>query len=238
MWHKGGELVKVYEIKLKLYVMKDILYDNVLICVTNLIDKCFSHSHILLNFHNENRFKNYVYNGLFPMEASKVYKAGNLYTVIIRTVDEVLLAHLEKFLVNEYTEFLKALTMEKRIIHKKHIETIYSITPAVAKFSKGYWRTNETMEVFEKRIKDNLIKKYNTYFNIKIEEDFELFTFIKFENHKPIATNYKNIRILGDKLTLNVAENNLAQDLAYFALGSGILEMNSRGFGFVNYRWL
>lgn len=230
--------MKVYEIKLKLYIIKDIESENTLTCLSDLIDKCFSHNYFLLNFHKENRFKNYVYNGLYPIEPSKIYKGGNLYTVLIRTVDEVLLTHLEKFLVNENTEFLKALTLEKRIIPKNYIEKIYSITPAVAKFQNGYWRANETVEVFEKRLRENLIKKYNTYFNTKVQEDFELFTFIKFENHKPIATNYKNIRMLGDKLTLNVAENTLAQDLVYFALGSGILEMNSRGFGFVNYKWL
>ena len=37
---------------------------------------------------------------------------------------------------------------------------------------------------------------------------------------------------------MHVADNEMAQKLAYLALGTGVLEMNSRGFGFVNYRWL
>jgi CRISPR-associated endoribonuclease Cas6 len=232
------EKMKVFELKLKLYACKDIKNENSLTCISELIDKNFLKDESLAKIHKENIYKNYVFNSLYPIESSKIYKAGNIYTVVIRTVDEGLVEHFSKVLVNEYTDYLKALALEKKIIPIKHIDRVYSVTPAVAKFDTGYWRTNETLEIFEKRLRENLIKKYNTYFNTKLSEDFELFTFIKFENQKPIATNYKNIKILGDKITLNVAENSTAQELAYFALGTGILEMNSRGLGFVNFKWL
>ena len=44
--------------------------------------------------------------------------------------------------------------------------------------------------------------------------------------------------LLGDKISLNISDDKLAQDLAYMALGTGLLEVNSRGAGFTNYRWL
>lgn len=230
--------MKVFELKLKLYLCKDIKSEDSLKYISELIDKSFLKDKELMEMHKINKYKNYVFNSLYPLETSKIYKAGNIYTCVIRTVDEDLSLHFGRVLVNEYTEHLKALTIEKKIIAKNHISKIYSITPAVAKFSGGYWKTNLTVETFEKRIRENIIKKYNDYFNTKICEDFELFNYIKFNNQKPIATNYKNIRILGDKLTLDIAENSMAQELTYFALGSGILEMNSRGYGFVNYKWL
>lgn len=49
---------------------------------------------------------------------------------------------------------------------------------------------------------------------------------------------YKNINLLGDKIVLEVAQNHQAQELAYLALGVGLLENNSRGFGFVNFKYL
>ena len=49
---------------------------------------------------------------------------------------------------------------------------------------------------------------------------------------------YKNVRLLGDKIRLSILDDKLSQTLAYFALGVGIGEMNSRGAGFLNYRWL
>ena len=167
-----------------------------------------------------------------------MYLAGKIYTVTIRSVEEKLVNHFQKFLENESSETLKAITLEIKIIPKKYIERIYSITSVVAKFENGYWRTNESVEIFEKRLKENLIKKYNSFTNQKIDEAFDLFTFMKFDNQKPIATKYKEIKLLGDKITLNVAENSMAQDLAYFALGTGLLEMNARGYGYVNYKWL
>ena len=36
-------------------------------------------------------------------------------------------------------------------------------------------------------------------------------------------------------IELEIAENDNAQKLAFLAIGSGLLEMNARGFGFVNY---
>ena len=73
---------------------------------------------------------------------------------------------------------------------------------------------------------------------MKINEDVDIFTLITIDNKKPIATSLKNRTLLGDKLTLYVAENETAQNLAYFALGSGLLELNSRGMGFLNYSYI
>ena len=53
-----------------------------------------------------------------------------------------------------------------------------------------------------------------------------------------MAVEYKCIRLLGDKLRLHIAENENAQKLANLAIGTGVAEMNSRGYGFCNYRWL
>lgn len=36
-------------------------------------------------------------------------------------------------------------------------------------------------------------------------------------------------------IELDIAENENAQKLAMLAIGAGLLEMNARGFGFVNY---
>ena len=118
------------------------------------------------------------------------------------------------------------------------IETLYTLTPAILKNESGYWRDEFSIFDFEKRLKANLIKKWNQYYECKMEEDFDLYTSLEFLNGKPIAFNYKNIKLLGDKVKLHISDNKSAQDLAYFALGTGLCEMNSRGAGFVNYRWL
>lgn len=145
---------------------------------------------------------------------------------------------LKTNLVNEYTDYIKALTIECKKIDKKAIDKIYSITPVIIKTDNGYWRRNLTLDEFEDRIKQNLIKKYNMLFNKTLTQDFELFQSIKFDNKKPISCKYKNIHILGDKVTIVFAQNEIAQQLAYLSLGSGIGEVNARGYGFVNYKWI
>jgi len=230
--------MKVWELKLKIYLKKDIAMEESQIKISEILDNCLSKDQELLNFHQNNQYKNYTFASFYPIEDNKIYLAGKIYTVTIRTVEDSLMKHFQKYLGSENTKTLKGIKIEIKLIPKKYIERIYSITSVVAKFENGYWRTNESIERFEKRLKENLIKKYNRFTNNKIDEEFDLFTFMKFDNQKPIATKYKNIKMLGDKITLHVAENNLAQELAYFALGTGLLEMNSRGYGYVNYKWL
>lgn len=230
--------MKVWELKLKVYLKKNIPMEESQIQICKIIDNCLTKDQQFLDFHNNNKYKNYVYSSFYPIEKNKVYLAGKIYTVTLRTVDERLMKHFKKFLENESSLVIKALVLEIKIIPRKYIERIYSITPVVLKLESGYWRTNESLEIFEKRLKENLIKKYNNFTNNKINEEIDLFTFMKFDNIKPIATKYKDIKMMGDKITLNVDGNNLAQELAYFALGTGLLEMNARGFGFVNYKWL
>ena len=125
-----------------------------------------------------------------------------------------------------------------RIISKKHIQELYSITPIVVKTDEGYWRGIMTDPEFEKIIKINLIKKYKQFTGKNIREDILLYDVMKFNNRIPIKIPYKNINLLGDKLSFRISKEPKAQELAYFALGVGIGENNSRGHGFVNYKYL
>lgn len=229
--------MKVYEITLKTFLLQNIHKDQALERIAELVDKSLSADDDFLDFHNKNKFKNYTFNSLYKLEDDFIYKEGNLYSIKLRSVDEELVNYLKVNLANEYTEHIKALTTECKELRRKQLERIYSITPIIIKTEGGYWKGNLSLEEYEMRIKNNLIKKYNNYFNTKIDENFELFRGIEFTNRKPISSTYKNIKILGDKLTLYIAENETAQELAYFALGAGAGEMCPRGFGFMNYKY-
>lgn len=228
--------MNVYELTLKVFLLKNIDSTEALEEISELIDKSLAKDKKFLKFHNDNMFKNYTLNAFFPVEKLKTYKEGNIYSIKIRTIDEKLVEFLKTNLVNEYTDSIKALTQQCKIISKRHIERIYSVTPIIIKTDNGYWKGNLSLDEFERRIKENLIKKHNSFSNEKLDEDFELFYVLKFDNQKPISCKYKNIHVLGDKVTLAIAENKTAQSLAYMALGTGLGEMNSRGYGFINYR--
>lgn len=230
--------MRVYEIRLKLYLLQNIEAKLIQSKTTAFLDKGFASSQELLALHETNCFKNYCFNHLYPLEKDKIYKKGKIYTLTVRTIDPKLAAYFSEICPNQYTEEIKGLTADIRLVPKKLIQTLYTLTPAVVKGEAGYWRKYMSLKEYEKKLKINLIKKWNTFQNEKINEDFPLYTMLEFLNEAPIPMEYKNIRLLGDKVRLQVAEDEMSQKIAYMVLGTGILEMNARGAGYVNYRWM
>ena len=230
--------INVYAIKIKVYVIEDIPLEEVQGTITAFLDNGLIGIPQFAQFHEINGYKYYCNDGLYPIENDKIYKKDHIYTVTVRTLDVNLAKHFSNYVINTYTDKLKGLTSQVKVITKKHIDILYTITPAILKCSSGYWKDEMTIEQYEERLKINLIKKWNEYNGEKIQEDFELFSGIEFLNKCPVASKYKGIKLLGDKIRMHVADNEMAQNLAYMALGTGVLEMNARGFGFVNCRWL
>lgn len=71
-----------------------------------------------------------------------------------------------------YTSYIKALTIDVKVIPRKYISTIYSLTPVVIKTDNGYWKGKLSLNEYEERIKENLIKKYNQFFSEKLMRIF------------------------------------------------------------------
>ncbi|MGF0031519.1 CRISPR-associated endoribonuclease Cas6 [Bariatricus sp. SGI.154] len=230
--------MQVYQIRIKLYMLTDVALNRIQSNLTAFIDKGFLENEELLQMHEENRFKNYCYDLPYPIEKDKIYKKGKIYTVTIRTIDPKLAKYFQEVCVNSYTDEVKGLTSEIRIIPKKVIDSLYTLTPVILKDDKGYWRKHMQLAEFENQLKANLIKKWNAFTGEKLSEDFCLYTLLEFLNETPVPMEYKSIKLLGDKIRLQIADNETAQKIAYMALGTGLLSMNSRGAGYVNYRWL
>lgn len=228
----------VYQIRMKIFLLQNIDLRQVQTKLTAFLDKGFKKNDKLLMMHETNNFKGYCYDLPWPTEEDKIYKKDKIYTVTIRTIDEKLAEYFQEVCVNSFTDEIKGLTSDIRIIPKKPIESLYTLTPIVMKNEEGYWRTHMRLEEFEERLKVNLIKKWNSFGKDKLSEDFQLYTLLEFLNRTPVAIEYKNIKLLGDKIRLHIADNEIAQNLSYMALGTGVLEMNSRGLGYVNYCWL
>ena len=175
---------------------------------------------------------------MYPLSDNGIYNSNNIYTITIRTIDKKLADYFNENLSNEFDSNIKGLASELRILPRKHIDKIYSITPVIVKTESGYWKGKLTVEEYEKRLRENLFKKYKMINNASIDEKIEIYNSIEFINKKPIGCLFKNIELLGDKISLKIADDKLSQELAYMSLGTGVLEMNSRGYGFMNYRWL
>lgn len=230
--------MKVFQIRVKLYLLKSMKQEETQEKLASFIDCALGQEETLLEMHKSKDYKSYCFDSLYPVEEDKEYKKDMIYTVTIRTIEPVLARFFTEQLVHYFNFDFKAIISECKVVQKKHIERVYSMTPCLIKDNRGYWKRYMNVYEFEERIRVNLIKKYNFYTNSKINEDFPLFTNFELKNKKPIATSFKGVDMLGDKIISVIADNEQAQEIIYMALATGILENNSRGFGFINFRYL
>lgn len=230
--------MKVFELTVKCYLNNNIKQEDVSGQIGFLLDLILGKDKEFLKIHKSNTFKNYVFNGFYPLEREKIYKEDYIYNFQIRTIDEELANYLKENLTKVNSNCINVLRVSMEEKEFKKINKLYSITPAIMKNDFGYWKNNISIDEYKNRIKQNLIKKYNNYMDENLPEDFEFIKNIKFINKKPVRFMYKGVKVLGDKLELEIADNKEAQLLAYMSLGTGILELNARGMGYVNYRWV
>ena len=184
---------KVFEIRVKMYLLQDISFKELQNVLADFVDSALCKNEELISFHEENRYKFYSIGTLWPVERGGVYKKDQIYTLTLRTVDPQLARYFSEVLKNHYTR---------------------------------------------NRLFANTVKQYKFFTGEQIEEDFSLYTNIRFLNKHPIVCKYKNISLLGDKLNLQIATDEKSQNLAYFVLGTGLLEGGSRGNGFCNFQWI
>ena len=229
--------IQVWKLELKVYLLKNINQKDCLTKITYFIDSVLKTDEKFLKYHNKRIPKGYVFNSFYPLEKEE-YLAGKVYTVQIRTVNEELKDFLMKNLHNNYTREIKGLTISERKIEYRYIDRLFSVTPIILKTENGYWRGNMDVDNFLDRLKINLIKKYNQFYEEKLDETENIFEKIEFRNDVPIKCSYKNINLLGDKVILTIAKNPTAQKLAFLSLGAGLSEMASRGYSYVNPRGL
>lgn len=228
-------IVNVYQIDCRVYLLKNIRLSHILEEISHFVDSCLSKSEEMLRFHISRGFKNYSHSGFYELEKDKVYKEGKIYSFSVRCVDDLLKDFLYKTLPDTRTWKMKGLTTTVKRIPKVYIERIYTLTPALLKLEGGYWQGQIDFLAYQKRIIENSFKKAKSLIG-EFDESFVLYEGIQKLNKKPIACGYKGITLLGDKLELIISNNEMAQLISYILLGTGILEGNPRGYGFLNYR--
>ncbi len=198
--------------------------------ISKLISASMLKDQTLKQLHEENRYKNYVFCNLYPIEKDGVYKAGNIYTFQIRTIDFKLGLKIKQVLNNFQNEEFKVIVSDLESSTQRKISTLATLTPAIITSNKGDYLINNDMNWVKERILANAQKKYNQLYNEKIDMDF--IKSIKQTNNKPIKIPYKNINILGYKFEIEVKDDPISQNLAYLILSVGLLEKNAEGFGF------
>ncbi len=240
--------MQIYEGTLKLYLLKDIFNRNYQEKIGAVIDKCLLENEEKKLFHEKRTLKGYVFNGFFDKNAKNKdfkYPAGSVYAVRVRSLDKELMDFFKENLNKIRTTEMQALTFEYRTLPNTIVKTIYSVTPAVCKFEDGYWKKSHTIDDVIKRIEQNARKKLALQ-GEEVPEDIDFIINSKILNNYPIVREYnrkgskedenRKIKLLCDKFEFEISPNEDSQKLAKAIIGAGLLEMNARGFGYVNVK--
>lgn len=165
----------VFEYQCKLKFLKSINHKTIAEKINYFLDSVLAKDQEFLQYHENKGYKYYVTDAPWPIEKDGIYKEGKVYTLRIRTVKQELAEFFSEKLYAHTSKELLGIGGKLRIIPKKHIEELYSITPIVVKTDEGYWRGNMTVPEFEKIIKINLIKKYKQFTGQNISEDIMIY---------------------------------------------------------------
>lgn len=233
--------MKVYEITVRIYIAKSIKVLDMQGSIAHFIDSYLSKDEGFAQFHQEKGLKCYTMDLPYPIEKGMCeYRGDCIYQFRIRTISEEVSAYLLSGIAEHRTEEIKGLIRTVRVIPHKHISSIYTLTPVILVDPKGrgYWRDIMAFSEYEEMLKKSIVHQYEVCTGEKITRECSLYDQIELKNKCAIGIPYKGIMLLGDKLSMQISDDETAQRIAYFLLGSGLGSKSSRGFGFLGYRFL
>lgn len=184
----------------------------------------------LKELHEKNKYKNYVFCNLYPIEKDGVYKAGQIYAFDVRFIDLSITMKIKQFLTSIQNADFKIIISNIETHSQRKINKLITLTPSIITTERGDYLIHNDLNLVKNRILANTQKKYNQIYKVKIDLDF--IQNLKQTNQKPIKIPYKNIFLLGNKFEIEIKEDPMSQNLAYLAFSIGILEKNAEGFGF------
>ncbi|MBU5439705.1 CRISPR-associated endoribonuclease Cas6 [Tissierella sp. MSJ-40] len=222
-----------YELTCTVYLLNNIYFDKVNEEIGNHINRSMLLDNDLSNVHKRKGYKYYVFDTLYPRESDKTYKGGRVYIFRIRSIDKELISKIKNVITKDISGNLKILSTELKTHKNIFVTELYNVTPAVLTIDNRFWVKGDSLELLERRIQENLIKKYQDYYGENIETKESFIQGIELRNNKAIGLRYKSIRLMGNKFRILVKEDDISQKLAFMTLGTGLLEKNSsNGMGF------
>lgn len=230
--------IKIKEYDIKVILLKEIHLKNIGSSIGGFLTEILCIDENWKKMHYNKEYKGYCFNYLHPQAQNKIYQRG-VYNFQVRVIDEYVESILDNYISGFWNDTFKVIFVKKsELTQKRNIQRCFTVTPVILKTDKGYWRKENKFELFESRIKSNMIKKYKFITGETIEEEPQIYNKIILDNEKPVATSYKNIILLGDKITIELEQDNLSQEIAFITLGMGVGENNSSiGAGFLNYKY-
>ncbi|MCY6958372.1 CRISPR-associated endoribonuclease Cas6 [Clostridium brassicae] len=187
----------------------------------------------LKELHPKKEYKHYVFNSFYPLEKDKIYKSDKLYIFKIRGLNFEFMEKIKICLQRLESNDFKVISVAASQVKQRHINELYTVTPVIITIDNKPWLQGEDLEIFKNRVEANLEKKYKDFFNEDINIQGRFIKRLKFKNRMPMYFNYKGIKLLANKVSIEVQDDEEAQKIAFMAMAVGVGEKNSAiGAGF------
>ncbi len=231
--------MKIFELKIAIKLKTDLMLKEYINFISKNINYIFYNSILLRALHEKRGFKPFVVGSMYPIDLQfKGYKKGQIYILSIRSIEKVIIDEFQKASRKAFNLDFDIHAFNTKEIRLGYIDKVYTITPTVLTITDDeqklrYWTKDDDLLLLQRRIKDNLEKKYIEFFKKSIKAPDDMINFFSIENQKPIVYNYKGGKIFANKLKIGFNSDEVSQKLAKLSFGVGILEKNSLGFGMV-----
>ncbi|WP_024789158.1 CRISPR-associated endoribonuclease Cas6 [Lebetimonas sp. JH292] len=172
--------------------------------------------------HKNNEPKNYVFSNLGKADAKGFFEKGNIY---FRSFDENLAKKVLNSLFLYEDNIFKVKGVDFKKIKYKKINYMLSLNPVFVVMKNGdFWTFQKNGDLINlmSALQDNLIRKYEMFFNEKLKPENNFMELIQIKNNKPQTYYYKGIKFFGWKFYIAPRNDEVSQKLAFTALGTGL----------------
>ncbi|WP_053956477.1 CRISPR-associated endoribonuclease Cas6 [Inediibacterium massiliense] len=223
------------ELTVTVMLKKDIFFVESGYIIGKNINKAMLLDKDLKILHPRREYKYYIFNSFYPLEKNKTYIKGRVYVFKIRGLDCEYMEKFKRCLQKLESYDFEVISVATSEVKQKHINKLYSITPIIITKDNKPWLQGDDVEEFKKRLEANLEKKYKNFFGEDIDIQDKFIKSLEFKNKLPIYFKYKGIKLLGNKINVEIKDNDTAQKIAFMAMAIGMGEKNSSiGAGYCN----
>ena len=237
--------MKYFELTCTAYLKRDTPFKEGFDIISKYISYSMAQTEDYRELHDSKGYKLYSFSNFYPPESEQVYRQGKSYKFILRSFDEkfidTMVINLRQNINNP--NFL-VVVAQKRVLKQFFILELYSATPVIVTTEKNlFWTMQKDGDILklQKQLHDNLEKKYQAFYNEKIDAKQNFIQLLEIKNRHPqniyIKKKDKNgktisFRFFGNKFRIVPNEDEISQKLAFVALACGLGEKNSFGGGF------
>lgn len=228
------------QIRVDVKLGEDIKFKDAGEFISAMINNAIRYDKELFLKHNINTFKHYCFSSFYPPEKDGIYKKNERYNFDIRSLDSSFIEKVEHFLSVDKNSKCKVIKIKKTRVKQFFISELYTVTPAVVSFEDEnkklyHWTMQRDGDILklQNALQNNLLRKYKSFYGYEPKPMQNFIQLLELKNQKPQTTNYKGIRLFGNKFRIIPNEDEVSQKLAFMALSSGLGEKGSSvGVGF------